>query len=114
MEYFESFAVSSVTASIGTPAANVNSPIQLLLASASPRRQELLRQMGLTFEVVRPDVPERRLAAESPRDYVQRVASDKAQAGKRLAATLGKQALPILAADTEVVLEAEVLGGAHP
>lgn len=110
MEYFESFAVSSVSTAIGTPAATVNPPIQLLLASASPRRQELLRQIGLTFQVVHPDVPEVRLASESPRDYVQRVACDKAQAGLRLAAALGAGGLPILAADTEVVLDAEVLG----
>lgn len=88
----------------------MNPPIQLLLASASPRRQDLLRQIGLAFQVVRPDVPEQRLTSESPRDYVQRVACDKAQAGKRLAATLGAGQLPILAADTEVVLDAEVLG----
>jgi septum formation protein len=114
MEYFESFAVSSaltpLSTAIGTPTVNVNSPIQLLLASASPRRQELLRQIGLTFDVVRPDVTERRLVSESPRDYVQRVACDKAQAGKRLAAALRAEGLPILAADTEVVLDAEVLG----
>ena len=70
----------------------------------------MLRQIGLTFEVVRPEVVEQRLAEESPREYVQRVAWDKAQAGMRLAATLGKQGLPVLAADTEVVLDAEVLG----
>ena len=110
MEYFESFAVSSVSTAIGTPSVNVNPPIQLLLASASPRRQDLLRQIGLAFEVVRPEVPEWRLASESPREYVQRVACDKARAGKRLAATMGAGQLPILAADTEVVLDAEVLG----
>jgi septum formation protein len=70
----------------------------------------LLRQIGLRFEVVRPDVPERRRMSESPRDYVARVARDKAQAGWRLAAALGKQGLPVLAADTEVVCDNEVLG----
>ena len=110
MEYFESFAVSSVSTAIGTPSVNVNPPIQLLLASASPRRQDLLRQMGLAFEVLQPDVPEQRLASESPRDYVERVARDKAQAGMRLAVAKGAGQLPILAADTEVVLDAEVLG----
>ncbi len=88
----------------------MNPPIQLLLASASPRRQELLRQIGLTFQVVRPEVPEQRQATESPRDYVQRVACDKALAGERLAAAMGAEGLPILAADTEVVLDTEVLG----
>ena len=81
-----------------------------MLASASPRRQDLLRQMGLTFQVVRPDVVERRRASESPQDYVQRVACDKALAGQRLAATQHAEGLPVLAADTEVVLDAEVLG----
>lgn len=66
--------------------------------------------MGLTFQVLRPEVPEQRQASESPRDYVQRVACDKAMAGERMAAAIGADGLPILAADTEVVLDAEVLG----
>lgn len=110
MEYFESFAVSSVSTVIGLFISYVNSSIQLLLASASPRRQELLRQIGLAFEVLRPEVPEQRMATESPRDYVLRVARDKAQAGKALADSKGMGELPVLSADTEVVLDSEVLG----
>ena len=79
----------------------------LHLASQSPRRRELLAQLGVDFRVVDVDVPELRIAQESPREYVNRVARDKARAG--LAALAAADAR-VLGADTEVVLDDEVFG----
>ena len=80
----------------------------LHLASQSPRRRELLAQLGVDFRVVDVDVPELRAAGESPREYVNRVARDKARAG--LAALAGAADAMVLGADTEVVLDDEVFG----
>ncbi len=81
---------------------------QLFLASQSPRRRELLRQIGAEFEIVDVDVPERREAGESPEDYVSRVAREKAGAGLlQVAAVRGAL---VLGADTEVVLDDDVFG----
>lgn len=82
----------------------------LYLASASPRRQELLHQVGLSHEVLPSNLVEARLAGELPRDYVQRVAADKAHAVALLVARRGLPAYPVLSADTEVVIDNEVLG----
>ncbi len=81
---------------------------RLFLASKSPRRRELLQQLGLHFEVLDIDVPEVRAAHEAPADYVSRVAREKARAGLRQVATL--EHAVVLGADTEVVLEDEVFG----
>jgi septum formation protein len=73
----------------------------LVLASQSPRRRELLEQLGIPL-VVRPaHVDERVLAGEPARDYVLRVAREKARA---------VEGALVLAADTAVVLRGEVLG----
>ncbi len=53
----------------------------LHLASQSPRRRQLLEQIGVPFAVLDVDVPEQRAEGESPHDYVSRVARDKARAG---------------------------------
>ena len=82
----------------------------LYLASASPRRQELLRQVGLAHEALPSNLVEERQAGESPVDYVQRVAADKARSVARLVAERGLPAYPVLGADTEVVVENDVLG----
>ena len=80
----------------------------LYLASQSPRRRQLLEQVGVRFDVVDVEVPEVRSAGESPRDYVSRVAREKAGAGLlKLAAVPGAV---VLGADTEVVLGDEVFG----
>jgi len=80
----------------------------LFLASQSPRRRELLHQIGCSFDVVDVDVPERREAGESPLDYVARVAREKAGAGlMQVAAVPGAV---VLGADTEVVLDGDVFG----
>ena len=82
----------------------------IYLASASPRRQELLRQLGVSFEVLVTDIPESPVVGESARVYVQRLARAKAEAGARLARERGLPARPVLGADTEVVLDGEILG----
>lgn len=78
---------------------------RLILASASPRRSELLRRAGLSFEVLAADVDESPVAAETPDDYVARVAQAKADA----IANAHPDAL-VLAADTTVVLDGRILG----
>lgn len=79
----------------------------LHLASQSPRRRQLLEQLGADFTVLDVDVPEQRAAGESPQAYVSRVARDKARAGL---ARLGTAHAWVLGADTEVVLDDEVFG----
>jgi septum formation protein len=77
----------------------------LCLASMSPRRRELLAQIGVPHTVVAAHVDEALLPAEQPADYVARLA--------RLKATTVRQrgeALPVLAADTTVVLEGSIYG----
>ncbi|MEN8168791.1 MAG: Maf family protein [Pseudomonadota bacterium] len=80
----------------------------IYLASASPRRRELLEQIGVSYELLKVDVPEVRDLAESPEEYVLRVALAKAQAGYSLLGVGDNK--PVLGADTEVVLDGEVLG----
>ena len=77
----------------------------LYLASGSPRRQELLTQLGLSFERVIPGIEEQRRPQESAQQYVVRLAREKAQAGVALAPL----DLPVLGADTIVILNGEVL-----
>jgi septum formation protein len=82
----------------------------IYLASASPRRQELLRQVGLTFEALPSNIIEEQWVSETAVDYVQRVAADKARHVARLVAERGLPAHPVLGADTEVVVEDDILG----
>jgi septum formation protein len=80
----------------------------IFLASASPRRSELLRQIGIRHEVRPTDVDEARRAGEATLDYVRRVAEEKAHA---LWATLPQDGRrPVLAADTAVELDGRVFG----
>ncbi|MHB1991126.1 Maf family protein [Metallibacterium scheffleri] len=81
---------------------------RLFLASRSPRRRELLARLGCVFESLDVEVPEQRHAAETPADYVQRVARAKAMAG--WARVHGAQSALVLGADTEVVLDDRVFG----
>jgi septum formation protein len=82
----------------------------VVLASASPRRQELLRQIGLPYVVVVPSVNETPRSGEPADDFVTRLALDKACQGKSLAAERGLATLPVLGADTCIVLDREILG----
>jgi septum formation protein len=84
----------------------------LHLASQSPRRRELLAQIGVPFEIVEVDVPEVRGADEAPRAYIERVACAKARAGLR-AVSAGDPGAIALGADTEVVLGGRVFGKPH-
>ena len=84
----------------------------LHLASQSPRRRELLAQIGVPFEIVEVDVPEVRGADESPRAYVERVARAKARAGLQAVLAHDPRAIA-LGADTEVVLDDRVFGKPH-
>ncbi len=79
---------------------------ELVLASASPRRRELLAQIGVPCRVQPAAIDETPQAGEAPADYVLRMAEEKAAA---VAATL-PPAVPVLAADTTVVIEEDVLG----
>jgi septum formation protein len=80
----------------------------LYLASASPRRRELLAQVGLVPEIVVQDIDESQLAGESPETYVTRLARQKAQAALRDPRC--RQPLPVVAADTTVVCAGQLLG----
>jgi septum formation protein len=79
--------------------------LRLVLASASPRRHQLLAQLGLAFEVTPADLDERVLPGELPRVYVERLASAKAAATSKI-----HPGAVCLAADTSVVVDAEILG----
>jgi septum formation protein len=81
---------------------------QLCLASASPRRRELLAQLGVAHVVAPADIDERRRDGESPTEYVLRMAFEKA-ARVAADATLSR-GLPVLGADTSVVVQGRVLG----
>ena len=78
---------------------------RIRLASSSPRRSQLLRQIGVAYEVWPVDLDESRRAGESPRDYVLRLARDKASAGVAMGG-----GLPVLAADTAVAVDEEIFG----
>lgn len=82
----------------------------LYLASASPRRQELLRQLGIDFEVMPSDLLEVPLPHEAPAQYVIRVALEKARLVASRVTERRLAPLPVLGADTEVVLDGEILG----
>jgi septum formation protein len=77
----------------------------ILLASASPRRRELLTQLGVTFTVSAANIDETADQGETPQDYVRRMAREKALAG--LEQTLGL--MPSLGSDTIVLLDGEIL-----
>lgn len=87
----------------------IYTPPFIYLASRSPRRVELLGQLGLSCEILPADIDESQLMGELPERYVTRLAKEKAEAClERL--TLAQRALPVLAADTTVVLAGNVLG----
>lgn len=78
------------------------------LASGSPRRRELLTQIGVPFKVLASSVDETPLAEEAPLPYVSRLAAAKADMG--WATMRDEPFAPVLAADTAVVLDGEILG----
>ena len=83
----------------------MNGGLKLILGSGSPRRLELLSQMGVTPHAIRPpDIDEDPRRAELPRDYVKRIASEKA------AAVVCADDEVVLCADTSVALGRRILG----
>ena len=90
----------------------------IYLASKSPRRQELLRQIGIAHEVLLmreapprgPDVDEEVLPYESPADYVTRIAREKAEFAWKVLGMRNLAPRPVLSADTTVVIENQILG----
>ena len=83
---------------------------RLYLASRSPRRAELLQQLGLETIFMAADVDESPLPDEAPHDYVLRLAQAKAETGLAALQAQGGEALPLLAADTTVAIDGLILG----
>ncbi len=91
--------------------------MQLVLASGSPRRRELLTQLGFSrkdfsFTRVSPDIDESHTQGEAPQDFVVRLAKEKALAGLNMVQkdNTSVQALAVLGSDTIVVLGDKILG----
>jgi septum formation protein len=85
--------------------------MRLILASASPRRAELLTAAGFSFEVCATDVDERVRADERAREYVTRLAVDKsACAWTMVAGGMGDSNIVVLGADTAVIVDEGILG----
>ena len=83
--------------------------MKIYLASKSPRRHRLLKQISIDFEVININIDESVNKNEMPLDYVRRIATEKAKVGKELS----KNNLPVLAADTAIILDNIVLGKAE-
>jgi septum formation protein len=83
--------------------------LKLILASASPRRAEILRNAGIPFEIRATDVDESRLTDETPAQYVGRLALAKAVSAADRNPELGDHTL-VLGADTVVVVDTDILG----
>lgn len=79
---------------------------RLILASASPRRHELLRQIGVEFEIIVADIEEIPNAGEQAREFVLRMAREKALEVLRRE----RRGLPVLGSDTAVILDGKILG----
>ncbi|MGK0499871.1 MAG: septum formation protein [Oceanicoccus sp.] len=83
---------------------------RLYLASQSPRRAELLAQIGVEFQRIDASVDETSLPDEAAKDYVERVAIAKAQAGWQHVVADGQPIRPVLGADTSVILRDKSTG----
>ena len=91
---------------------------KIYLASKSPRRRELLRQIGVEFELLMlrndtargPDVTEEVHPGEDPMDYVARVSTEKAAFAWKMVQQRRLTSRPVLAADTTVVIDGDILG----
>jgi len=79
---------------------------KIVLASASPRRRELVQQIGIDFRIVVADIEEEPLPDEKPGDFVSRMAREKALEVMRREGT----EIPVLGADTAVILDRRILG----
>lgn len=92
-------------------------PLRLYLASQSPRRRELLKQLGINFDMLplratpgRADVEEIPLPEESATVFVERMAQEKARCGWKRVQERGLPRQPVLGADTDVELEGNIVG----
>lgn len=91
---------------------------RIYLASKSPRRRELLRQIGVDFSLLQlreqaprgPDVSEAVYPDELPQDYVARVTREKASIGYAMMHARKLPPMPVLAADTTVTIDGKILG----
>ncbi|WP_439133176.1 Maf family protein [Pseudomaricurvus sp.] len=87
--------------------------VDLYLASQSPRRRELLSQIGVQYQVLSVNVPEQQASHESPEGYVQRLAHEKSLAGWQyltgLPETDSLPVRPVIGADTLIELDGQVL-----
>ncbi len=83
--------------------------MKINLASTSPRRQQLLKQIGIDFELAHIEIDENWDGKELASSYVNRMALEKARAAKSII----KNSLPVLAADTSVVIDNIILGKAE-
>jgi septum formation protein len=99
-------AIKALSSSIKDPVMYPSMYPKIALASASPRRRELLTQLGVEFQLVAADIDETPYLNEVPADYVQRLALAKAQAGLARLTTN----LPTLGSDTIVVAQQQILG----
>ncbi len=83
---------------------------KLYLASSSPRRRELLAQLGLRFDVLHPNVDESAMTGEPAEQYVIRLAMEKARAGRQLLQESARDHRLVIGADTCIVLANELIG----
>lgn len=82
----------------------------IYLASQSPRRAELLEQIGVPFSKLQCEIDETPATGELPSEYVLRMAREKARAGWQLLLKQQKPFIPLLSADTSVVCDQKILG----
>ena len=80
--------------------------MMIYLASSSPRRADLLRQIGIDFEVLSVNIDESKKAAESAERYVSRMSATKAQVGRSMVSVDA----PVLAADTIITIDGNIVG----
>ncbi|MEP7050380.1 MAG: Maf family protein [Pseudomonadota bacterium] len=90
-----------------TAAAMIGSGTPLVLGSASPRRKDILRGLGIPIRVEPADIPEHALPGELPLDYIQRIVAEKLAA---VAARVSAPLSGVLVADTVVVIDGAILG----
>lgn len=87
-----------------------STPNLIYLASASPRRRELLEQLGLSLQRIHADIDESVRPGENAADYALRLALEKSAAGWQVVEQGGQPHHPLLAADTTVTLDGEIFG----
>lgn len=85
-------------------------PMTIYLASKSPRRKELLELMDVAFKILSLDTPEIVKPNETPEAYSKRITQEKLHAAWKNIIDEGLEQLPVLCADTEVVLDEQILG----